>query len=661
MTRRQATETAAIDPVHRTIRSGLDHLVSIQGRDGSWRGDYSGPMFLLPMYVAACRIADREIPAARRRRMVEHLLAVQNDDGSIGLHAEDSGSMFTTVLGYVALRFLGVEPEHHAARLMCRWIADNGTALGTASWGKLILAVLSLYPYEGLNPILPELWLMPHATPFHPARLWCHCRQVYLPMAYLYGRKAAIEDDDLIRQLREELYDRPYETIDFIHHRETISPSDNRFPVSRALRLANRLMTAFESHHPSGLRERAMDQVYDHVKYEDRTTSHIDIGPVNSILNAIAHHFAAPGSSLSEQSFAALDGYLCPSPEGLKFNGYNSTALWDTAFAVQAIVSTPFTEDYSTSLALAHRYIRENQVVEDVPERERYFRHASRGGWPFSDREHGWPIADCTAEGFKCAVALEDIGDEPIDEQLLQASVELILSFQNRDGGWATYERQRAGAWLELFNPSQVFGDIMVDYSYVECTSSCIQALARARGRFPGRLSREIDRAVRRGLKFIRSRQRPDGAWQGSWAVCFTYGTWFGVWGLLAGGVPRDAEPIRRACGFLLQRQNRDGGWGESQSSCVEGRYVRDRQSRVVHTSWALMALARAGLANGSAARRAAGYLVDKQLADGDWPVEPLVGVFNKTAMINYENYRRYFPIWALAEFEAARGIVRSR
>jgi hypothetical protein len=28
--------------------------------------------------------------------------------------------------------------------------------------------------------------------------------------------------------------------------------------------------------------------------------------------------------------------------------------------------------------------------------------------------------------------------------------------------------------------------------------------------------------------------------------------------------------------------------------------------------------------------------------------------VFNKTALINYENYRRYFPIWALARFAEA-------
>ena len=43
------------------------------------------------------------------------------------------------------------------------------------------------------------------------------------------------------------------------------------------------------------------------------------------------------------------------------------------------------------------------------------------------------------------------------------------------------------------------------------------------------------------------------------------------------------------------------------------------------------------------------------QLESGDWPRQSLIGVFNKSALINYENYRRYFPIWALAELAEAR------
>ena len=51
----------------------------------------------------------------------------------------------------------------------------------------------------------------------------------------------------------------------------------------------------------------------------------------------------------------------------------------------------------------------------------------------------------------------------------LSDAVNVILSFQNGDGGWASYENTRGGAWFELLNPAEVFGDIMIDYTYVEC------------------------------------------------------------------------------------------------------------------------------------------------------------------------------------------------
>ena len=43
-----------------------------------------------------------------------------------------------------------------------------------------------------------------------------------------------------------------------------------------------------------------------------------------------------------------------------------------------------------------------SQVREDCPQPlSRWYRHISKGAWPFSSRDHGWPIADCSAEGLK--------------------------------------------------------------------------------------------------------------------------------------------------------------------------------------------------------------------------------------------------------------------
>lgn len=80
----------------------------------------------------------------------------------------------------------------------------------------------------------------------------------------------------------------------------------------------------------------------------------------------------------------------------------------------------------------------------------------------------------------------------------------------------------------QTINPSETFGDILIDYSYVELSSTCISALAQFNRKYPQHRAEEISRANRRGRKYILGMQRGDGSWYGSWGVCFTYAAWFG-------------------------------------------------------------------------------------------------------------------------------------
>jgi len=75
--------------------------------------------------------------------------------------------------------------------------------------------VLGAYEWSGNNPLPPELWLLPYSLPFHPGRMWCHCRMVYLPMSYLYGRRFVCRTNGTILSLRRELYTIPYHHIDW--------------------------------------------------------------------------------------------------------------------------------------------------------------------------------------------------------------------------------------------------------------------------------------------------------------------------------------------------------------------------------------------------------------------------------------------------------------
>jgi achilleol B synthase len=51
----------------------------------------------------------------------------------------------------------------------------------------------------------------------------------------------------------------------------------------------------------------------------------------------------------------------------------------------------------------------------------------------------------------------------------------------------------------------------------------------------------------------------------GTWGICFTYGTFFGVKGLIASGrTYENSTSLRKACNFLLSKQLSTGGWGET-------------------------------------------------------------------------------------------------
>lgn len=630
------------------IERGLEVLADTQDAGGSWKGDYGGPLFLVPVYVAGLEVLGRPPDAATAEGFVTYLRGHQNPDGGWGLDVEAHSQVFTSVLVYVTLRLLGVSADDPQLLRARAWFLPHGGPLSSGSWGKFVLALLGLYDYAGLAPVPPELWLLPESLPLHPSKLWCHCRMVYLPMSWLYARRVRAPETPLLADLRREIYAQPYQTVDWPAARERVAETDAYTPRTSYLRAANGLLSLWERFAPGGARQRALDVVLEQIHREDQATSYICIGPINKVLNTVVWHVARPGGAEVEAHLHRLPDYLWRAQDGLKMQGYNSSELWDTAFAVQGILATGEARRMRPSLELAAHYLESNQVLEDVVEMEKGYRHRSRGGWPFSTRAHGWPISDCTAEGLKASLLLERVGMNQVPRARLREAVEEILSLQNEDGGWATYELQRGPKWLEALNPSDVFSTIMVDVSYVECTSACVQALA-AWSAFEPSDAGWVRGPIRRGEQFIRKVQKADGSWEGSWGVCFSYGAWFGTAGLVAAGARPDDPALRRAADYLEAKQRPDGSWSETLESNRQRRWVDGERGHAVQTSWAMLSLAACGRRESRAVRRGVAWLREHQGEDGRWPDQPITGVFNRTCAIHYDLYLRLFPVWALA------------
>jgi squalene-hopene/tetraprenyl-beta-curcumene cyclase len=134
------------------------------------------------------------------------------------------------------------------------------------------------------------------------------------------------------------------------------------------------------------------------------------------------------------------------------------------------------------------------------------------------------------------------------------------------------------------------------------------------------------------------------------------YGTGAVVPALVAAGVPVGDPAVRRAVGWLLERQNADGGWGEDPRSYTDPAWIGKGPSTASQTAWALLALHAAG-ERGDAAERGLRWLVETQRPDGTWDEPQYTGTgFPGDFLINYHLYRHVFPLIALGRWlEAGR------
>jgi lanosterol synthase len=482
-------------------------------------------------------------------------------------------------------------------------------------------------------------------------------------IAYLYGRRFSFDLGPIAEELRRELYTQPFDSVDFAAHRHTLAESDLYVRPTTVLRAAWDALNQYEKRHSCRLRRYALKQVFERILYEQTASRYQGISPVNGLLNCLAIFSVDPQHPELAPSLRGMEAWKWEDDaEGIRYAGARSNA-WDTAFVLRSALEAPKKSIPLSAVRRGYAYLRDTQMTEELPAGwlpER--RDPIIGGWCFSNGQHRWAVSDCTAEALSAIVAIHRADILPakelrISDERIRQAVEFILLRQNEDGGFGTYERRRGAAFLEAINPSEMYGSCMTERSYVECTSSCIGALGRLRAAFPeiiqgqGPLREKVDSAIAHGVALLRSKQRPDGSWAAFWGINFTYAIFHVTEGLIGAGVARDDPALERAAEWLLSKQKSDGGWGEHYSSCLSENYVEHKDSQVVMTAWALLALSHVVDAKIPALVRGIEWLRAQQQRDGSFPQQALGGVFFGTAMLDYRLYKEYFPTWALARF----------
>ncbi len=334
---------------------------------------------------------------------------------------------------------------------MRRWIQAHGSPLGAAAWGKFTLCLLGLYDWRGIHPVLPELWLLPTERADAPEPLL-----VPLPPGLLAhgvalrppgdGAGGAAGSRAARRALRGRVGSASTGSA-------TAIPSPPARPIARR-------RSPLRADEPGAGRDRAGGPAarasararrgLPARRLRGRVTDFIDIGPVNKVLNTFVHHFEDPGGESSRRAFAACDLYLWKGHDGTKMQGYNSSKLWDTAFAAAGRArGGPGEHGREARRARCSRGLRLRARQPDprttcpTPLATTGTPRAAAGRSRTGRTDGRSPTAP--PKGSSARSRSKGATRPGIPEGLLRDAVRLMLSWQNDDGGWATYERKRGG------------------------------------------------------------------------------------------------------------------------------------------------------------------------------------------------------------------------
>jgi squalene-hopene/tetraprenyl-beta-curcumene cyclase len=222
------------------------------------------------------------------------------------------------------------------------------------------------------------------------------------------------------------------------------------------------------------------------------------------------------------------------------------------------------------------------------------FTGAPPGGWGWTDHSGSVPDSDDTS-GALLALAHFWQSNDHLRSRVLPAALlglDWLLGLQNRDGGWPTFCRgwgklpfdrsavdltahavRALNAWYLLLTAcfsSELASDSFVwNERWPEATIRKVRHLRQVYLSFLKRIAT----AIKKGLRFLRQNQKPDGRWLPLWfgnellpnEENAVYGTSRCLMAFIDLDMTGD-ESAMRGVDWLVRAQNPDGSWGRSPS-----------------------------------------------------------------------------------------------
>lgn len=612
------------------IKKGMDWIIEMLRKDQSPNGSWDYPFetgistdAYMIILLRSLELHDEELIHGLSKR----ILSKQEKNGAWKLfYDEGEGNLTATVEAYYALLYSGNYPKNDKRLLAAkRFILANGGIAQVSMFTKVMLAITGQYTWPSYSPLPIELILLPLHFPVNFYSFSVFGRANLTPIMILADKQFTIKTD------------KSPDLSDLHLNREAESHwdrSDNYRSLFSFIKDGVESLLGLPKQLHQLAIERAKKYMLDHLEPDGTFYSYYS-STFLMIFALLSLGYKKTDSVITK----AVDGIKSMKCEidGFPHMQYTTANVWNTSlisFCLQAAGVSPD----NPMVIQANQYLLEKQhrkfgdwVIHNPK--------TMPGGWGFSNINTILPDVDDTTASLRSIYRMT-----PPETQSWDRAVTWVLSMQNDDGGWPAFEKNTNSKLLQ-FLPIEKGEFIIADPSCADLTGRTLEFF----GQYTN-LSRDHT-AIKQGIHWLLRNQERDGSWYGRWGICYLYGTWAAITGLLAVGFSVRHTSIKKTVQWILDKQNKDGGWGESCHSDSKKTYVPLPASTLTHTAWALDALISVSDKPTTAIKRGITYLLNN-LEKIDWTTDYPKGQGMAGAFyIHYHSYRYIFPLMALAHY----------
>ncbi len=651
-------------------------LAAAQNPEGYWVGQLESNVCMEAQWILALWFIGLE-DHPLRPRLAKALTSTQRPDGSWEVYKDaPAGDINTTVEAYAALRSMGISADDPALTKAREWIFSKGGLTNIRVFTRYWLALIGEWPWEQTPNVPVEVIHFPNWFAFSIYNFAQWARATLMPIAVLCASRP-------VRPLPEgrrldELFPSKDDNNQTGEQKNGREEFDYTLPKKAGadfwdsfFRFTDKILHAGQSvgFTPlrKGAKKRALEWIIEH-QDADGVWGGIQPPWVYSMM-AIFNEGYALDHPVMAKTIGALDDPRWRVDVGeATFIQASTSPVWDTVLSLLALEDAHLLETYPVEVEKSVQWILDRQVLrrgdwqKKVPDVE-------PGGWAFEYFNNFYPDTDDTAVAL---IVLSHYRDDPQwQEKGIEKSINLgvnwLLGMQSKNGGWGAFDKDN-NKTITTKIPFCDFGEAL-DPPSVDVTAHIVEAF--------GKLGfRPNHPALARALDYLRDEQEENGAWFGRWGVNYVYGTGAVLPALEAIGEDMSAPYIQRACDWLVEVQQEDGGWGESCASYMDSKMMARGVTTASQTAWALMGLAAGARPQDQAAmERGVSWLVERQ-SNGTWEEKEYTGTgfpgygvgatiklndplledrlkqgpeLSRAFMLNYNMYRHYFPLMALA------------